>query len=141
MPSKKDPDVYYLLPEALNEIEKPLLLHPYFGDNPAEDLEFDYTGEVRARVIGGEPSEVGLYSIVVYDLKDDNLRDARRKAQEAAEAEFSAAVIYFKLLRGLSPVDAKVAAMQEPKIKLILDGRVEYSIAILDYYKLNGYVT
>lgn len=139
--SVKDPDLYYPLPEVLDGMEQPLLLHPYFGDNPTDDLEFDYLGEVRARVIGDKASEVGLHSIVAYDLQDRHLSEARHDAQLAAESLFTMAVLFFKAIRELPPIDAKNAAMQEPKIKRILDGHVPYSIAILDYYKLNGYVT
>lgn len=139
--SVKDPDLYYLLPEALDGIEKPLLLHPYFGDNPADHLEFDPTGNVRARVIDGKASEIGLHSIVVYDLEDPDLCEARRSAQQNAESLFLAALIYFKMLQNLPPITAKAAALQESKIKRILEGHIEYSIAILDYYKLNEYVT
>lgn len=128
-------DVYYPGVEDLNVHEQPRLLHPYFGEDPADHLEFKPDGRVSPREINGEESEYGKASISAYNLWDKELRDAREKAQRDAEGKFLHAFIYHRA-QGLSINDARSAAIeQDLTVKSAFEKRLPHSAAIIDFLK------
>jgi hypothetical protein len=101
-------------PPALDEVEKPRLLHPYYHD-PAKHLRFGEKGVVSGLTDEGETS------IRVYDLGRDELRAERQAAQESA------------LLKVLFAAgnDQAPAALAEFQL-----GASPYSAAALDYVRI-----
>jgi hypothetical protein len=61
------------LPPVEDPPETPLLLNPFFGEDPAKHLEFGWYGEITAY----KKSEYGRTTIDVCGLDRQNLRDAR----------------------------------------------------------------
>ncbi len=122
---------YYLAPEDLNDLEGPLLLHPYFDADIGRHLDFDSRGQVYARRVGEELSARGTESIEVYALASEDLRVRRQAAQEVALAKFAAAVAYFRTCKGQSRPEAIEAAWKEPPIRDVVTGVKEYSAAVL----------
>jgi hypothetical protein len=130
-PSRKWGGAYYLAPEDLNDLESPLLLHPYFDTDINDHIGFDSRGQVYARKQGGERSPKGRQSIVVYDLANEDLRIRRQAAQEIAQTKFAAAVVYFRMCQGQSRQQAVEEAWKEQAMQDLLAGRKEYSAAAL----------
>lgn len=128
--SEKWQDIYYLQPEDLDELEKPLLLHPYL-DDPEEHLLFGACGiEAAKEIAPGVRSPKGEQSIEVYDLKDDDLRRARQKAQNDAITTFYLAYTT-ELRKGRTPADSRRAAWEA--VADVKQGKTEYSAAALDF--------
>jgi hypothetical protein len=130
------PDLlYYLDVEDLNRLESPYLLNPYFGEDPANHIEFEPKGGIRARKINGTDSDFGKHSIAAYNLEDGNLTDAREKAQIAAKMIYDAALTDL-LNEGNNLDEARQLAREKVKIKSIFEGVVPYSKAALDFLRL-----
>ncbi len=102
-------------PDALDRIEKPLLLHPC-RDDPGEYIRFGIKGAVAA--IDGNAR--GDQSILVYNLSRDRLRQKRQRAQEDARRAFLFAVESGTLKKMLEPYE---------------QGVEEYSVAALDFLR------
>ena len=74
-PSLLAPDLYYLRSTDLDDVEGPLLLHPY-RDRPEQNLSFEHGGVLQPTSPEGEKT------IKVCNLAYENLRVARQTAQE-----------------------------------------------------------
>jgi hypothetical protein len=74
--SGKWTDFYYLQPDDLDALED-LLLHPY-GDRPEEHLAFEHGGVIAWT------SPLGEHTISVCNLREEELRVERQRAQEEA---------------------------------------------------------
>lgn len=103
----------------LDRIEKPYLLHPYFGDLPREHIEFLAHGVVRAR----KRSERGRHSIQVFHLDRGELEEERAERQEEAERAFGDALI--ELLKRGVPIEESMANYTGPGAR--------YSEAVKDH--------
>jgi uncharacterized protein (TIGR02646 family) len=103
---------------ALDEIEKPLLLHPYKNgdDHPMKHLVFNEFGHVKPR----NGSEKGRISIKVYDLSRKKLRDERRTSQNHAWLRFK------------DILDSPLAE-RDSFLKKFCDGKEKHSAAVLNY--------
>jgi hypothetical protein len=130
-PSGKWAGAYYLAPEDLNDLECPLLLHPYFDADIDSHIGFDSRGQVYAKKQGQRLSLKGLESIAVYDLASEDLRVRRQAAQEIALTKFAAAVAYFRSCQGQSRQEAIDGAWKEQAIQDLMAGKSEYSAAAL----------
>ena len=119
-PSVRFPDMYYLDPEDLDELEGRLLLHPYF-DVPSAHLEFGPDGCVNAL------DDIGRISIELYKLKDSDLDKARGVAQNDFFNSYM-----MKILTTPGDIPQKRKAAQQVIIDYIRSGR-PYVLAILDY--------
>lgn len=119
--SKSQNDVYYLQPEDLNEIEDPLLLHPYL-DNPEDHLVFGEFGVVIAR----EGSEKGKHSIEVYNLDSGDLTKARQIAQENAFRDYTAEIGRGRNLSNQDRINAAKAV-----IAGYINGEESYSAGVM----------
>ena len=119
--SKKYPGYYYLDPEDLNEIEAPLLLHPYF-DSPNDYLVFGVRGIVTAR----DSCPKGVNSINVYNLKDEKIRQARQAEQENASRLVSS---FFNVFLNSSQTQDSFEKDIISQIKLYTTGKAKYSAA------------
>jgi hypothetical protein len=125
-PSVKWPGWYYLGPRDLNQREAPLLLHPYF-DAPERHLKFGYAG-IEAAV---DNSEMGKYSIQVYNLDEDKLRQERQQAQSAAWLKYQVA----SGSRNGTPEENFQAARDA--VMDYIQGTRPYSAAVCDWIELN----
>jgi hypothetical protein len=67
--------------DRLNDIEQPLILHPYF-DTPESHLRFGSHGTIAAR----DESVRGRVTIEVCDLERERLREKRMQQQEQARS-------------------------------------------------------
>lgn len=114
----------FLEPDVLNKIEEPLLLHPYI-DNPQEHIVFGEFGTITCV----EGSDKGKHSIMVYDLDDADLTDARHKAQIRAFGDYLRAIVNAEgsIQDRLEEADQCVSNYR--------DGNEPYSAAVLDYLK------
>jgi hypothetical protein len=131
--SAKRQDICYLQPDDLNDLEQPLLLHPYV-DDPREHLCFGDGGiEAPREDENGQPSIRGICSIEVYDLKNDQLRRARHGAQKAALTKFLTAYNN-ALLNDCSLNECLQEAWRA--MTDVEDGKVAYSTAALDFIVL-----
>lgn len=101
-------------PAALDKLEEPLLLHPYF-DDPEKHLRFGDYGVVAA--VNGD--DRGEASIVTYGLRREGLRSEREAKQR---------LVWLDVLNALGS-DSDPGAI----IKPYLEGRRPYSRAVLDY--------
>lgn len=103
--------------EILDALEQPLLLHPYNNglNHPRKHLIFNRFGHVKAR----QDSERGRYSIEVYKLRRNNLKEARKKCQEHA-------ILKFQTLLNASSEKRKTF------LKKYVEGQTEYSAAVAD---------
>ena len=128
-PSSRWGGAYYLAPEDLNDLENPLLLHPYFDADISDHIGFDSRGQVYARRLDGVLSPKGVQSITVYDLANEDLRIRRQAAQEIAQTKFAAAVAYFRVCQGRSRQQAVEDAWKEAAVQDLVTGRKEYSAA------------
>jgi hypothetical protein len=125
---------YYLSPAYLDRLEEPLLLHP-FVDEPRDHLRFGDGGIESAREDGqGIPSPKGKNSITVYDLKDDQLRGLRCKAQLAAEADFWLA--YGQARRLGLPKDKGWSEARDTVVASAKKFNGPYLAAVLDWIEL-----
>ncbi len=123
--SLKWSDYYYLEPEDLNDLEDPLILHPYF-DNPREQLRFGDGGIVTA--VEGKPK--GGSSIAVYNLDSDQLRTDRQDSQEKAESRY-----FVAWMATHGPIEEKRQKAEEA-VSTFKQGVEPYSAAALDYLEL-----
>jgi hypothetical protein len=123
--------LYYLFTEDLNAIEAPLLVNPLLED-PRSVIRFGDQGIVTA--VNEDPR--GQRSIDVYDLKNEQLRQARQLAQEDGEIRFMTA----KANARQRSIPERLAAGREA-MKTFVDGREPYSAAVLDYLKIAQNVT
>lgn len=101
--------------ERLNELEKPLLLHPYF-DNPRKHLKFGKHGGVHVK----NGSDMGKASIILYGLRREPLKKNRKKEQENAFKNYLVHLVS----------NRKKA---EKYLQKIRNGEEVYSAAICDY--------
>jgi len=132
-PSSKWPDVCYLQPDDLDDLEDPLLLHPYI-DHPRDHLRFGCRGIITCKEDkNGQVSKKGEQSIQVYNLKRDSLMRARQKAQMAAKNRFFAAFDHW-LEEGHNLPDCRRKAWEA--ISDFSDGTEAYSAAALDFMTL-----
>ena len=129
--SQSRPDVFYLEPEDLNELELPLLLHPYL-DDPQEHLIFGEFGIVAAREdkMTGQPSAKGEHSIEVYNLDADDLRTFRQTFQNAALQDYG-----LEFVRERGSKAHKIAAAKA-RISGYINHEEPYSAAVLDFLRL-----
>jgi hypothetical protein len=104
-------------PPALDEVEKPRLLHPYYHD-PVKHLRFGEKGVVSGLTDEGETS------IRVYDLARDELRAERQAAQESALLKFlfaagnnQASAVLAEFRQGAAPYSAAVVDHVRNKIR------------------------
>jgi len=104
--SKNREAVYYLQPEDLNDLEDPLLLHPYL-DDPQEHLVFGEFGVVTSR----DGSEKGRHSIEVYNLDSGDLTNVRQIAQENALRDYNAEISRGRNRSRQARIDAAKAAV------------------------------
>ena len=102
---------------ALDDIEQPLLLHPYNGgdNHPRKHLAFGPRGHVKCL----NKSEKGKASIIMCDLRREDLRVARKESQENAWNR------YEKLM--LSKPE------RERFLQTFKDGKEVHSSAVIDY--------
>ena len=116
---------YYPGPRTLDAGEQPLLLNPL---NPVETrrphkhLRYGLGGIV----VPVDDSPLGTSSIEVYQLKRDDLKRDRQKAQEAAHR-----IYYGALQDPRNDMVAKLTADLEP----YRTGKEEFSSAVLDYIR------
>ncbi len=111
-------------PAALDLLEEPLLLHPYF-DDPAAHLSFGDKGVVAAL----DDSDRGKASIEAYRLAREGLRVMRAKEQERAWSDIDAklaranflAVDISKYQKGEETYCAAVLAYVVPKLRAKID--------------------
>ena len=75
-------------PEELDRIEKPLLLHPFFGEDPSDHIGFYRDGTAYAK----RGSDLGRATIKVMGLNRDGLVNKRRKRQAEAVNAFRTAL-------------------------------------------------
>lgn len=122
-----DNEIYYLQPEDLDELEDPLLLHPYVDElspkHPRKHLIFGERGIVAA--IGA--SELGRHSIEVYALNGPELTAARAREQE------SASTLYFSTIAATQGTRSQKKRAAEAVIAKYKKGESPYSAAVLDY--------
>jgi len=125
------PDVYYLQPLDLDEMEGRLLLHPYF-DEPRNCITFDDFG--KAIATGNEEERLrGEFSIEAYNLNAESLITDRNGAQREAETSYQMA--YLGFLREGKSINQ---ALEDAKVKVedYLTGRKRYSAAVIDFLAL-----
>jgi hypothetical protein len=128
--SKKTPDIFYLQPDDLDELEGRLLLHPYF-DNPQQHLMFDDFG--KAIAYGADDAkERGDWSIKVYNLNADSIVSSRFQAQLQAETRYQTAYSFYRQ-QGLIPAEAKQKAKEA--VDNYVKGKEAYSAAAMDLLK------
>ena len=122
--SSRWPGTYYLQPVDLDEIENPLLLHPYV-DEPRNHLRFSYAG------VESHLTEKGKQSIEVYNLKHGRLRQDRQRAQERAFNQFFATYLAHS-----GTAQAKKDAAWKAAEGFV-NGKEEYSAAGWDWIQEN----
>ena len=133
IPCATSPGYYFLPPAELDRREKPLLLHPCYGDDPREHLKFGTKGiEAAKELADGEPSPLGLSSIDVYNLSDDDLRRSRDAEQRRALMKVFLAMAS-AVDEGLLPDDCRDRARQ--KLQDWVNGSAPFSAAVLDAYE------
>ena len=106
-------------PAALDALEEPQLLHPYFHD-PSKYLVFGDDGTVAAAP--GANKEIGDASIRTYNLWRGDLETTRKEYQEMAWSEF------LKAADNGTPV--------KNALEKYRSGIAPYSLACLHYVKL-----
>lgn len=125
--SVKWPGRYYLDPDALDALENPQILNPYFED-PREHLRFGAGGVVIA--LGG--SAKGQHSIAVYQLDDASLERDRQRQQTKAEMIFRTRLVEVVIAKTpgniLDQAYAALGAFER--------GEEEYSAAALDFVQI-----
>jgi hypothetical protein len=114
----------------LDEIEKPLLLHPFRGDDPAEHIGFQSDGCAYARRspchddAGAADLRRATETITVCDLNRHGLTRARAKAQRNARNAFMLALQQRILEDDELDIDARMSEWDGPE--------APYSRAIAD---------
>jgi hypothetical protein len=126
--SKRWPGYYYLAPAGLDELESPYLLTPLNAPaerNPRKHLRFG----VRGTVAAVDESPLGRASIEVFQLKDEDLRAARQRAQETFGDKFYDAMRRFD---PQNPSESGAKAL----LREYETGHWPFSAAALDYHKI-----
>lgn len=128
-PSPTWPDMYYLRTEQLDQLEDPLLLHPYMdkANDPRRHIRFKHKGIEYAF----EGSSKGEHSIKVFRLYKESLRTARYKAQTRAANLFLAAYQHYLLLEQMSPEESWEKARS--KLCEFEEGKEQFCAAALDF--------
>lgn len=124
--SKKWPGFYYPTPAALDAEEGPLLLNPLNTPDersPHEHIRFG----VRGIVTAFDNSPLGLNTIEVCRLKDEELRQARQQAQSEFQDKF------YDKMRRYDPESGQTEA--DRLLKEFSEGRYPFSAAVLDFYE------
>ncbi len=123
------PGMYYLRTEQLDQLEDPLLLHPYMDkeNDPRRHIRFGYKGIEYAL----EGSTKGSHSIKVFRLYKDTLRKERYEVQKKAASLLMGAYRHYLEVEELSPEDSRKKA--RAVIGEFEKGTVAYSAAALDY--------
>lgn len=83
---------YFLPPARLDSLESPLLLNPLNPD-PSRDPSKHLSYGVLGAVVALDDSELGNKSIEVYELKREDLRLGRQKAQEHLQLAYYGALL------------------------------------------------
>jgi hypothetical protein len=118
---------YYLNPDELDVIETPQILNPYVED-PRHHLRFGEGGIVAPI----DNSPLGVESIRVYQLDDEQLRVDRQKQQDRAWNIYKTK--FAMLVLGAGPGGFKVATKDAYVVLADFEsGKEEYSVAALDY--------
>jgi hypothetical protein len=124
--SPTDPQVYFLEPGDLDQLEGRLLLHPYF-DDPEAHIYFECDGTAAA----WENSERGAWSIRVFDLDEGSKLKERRREQHDARRR------YVNLLNALDDDDmGEPVKLKEAAREFMRDyyaGERPYAAAVFDY--------
>jgi hypothetical protein len=128
-PSPTWPGLYYLRSEQLDQLEEPLLLHPYLDNenNPRRHIRFGYKGIEYAV----NESLKGKQSIKVFRLYKETLRSSRYEIQKKAAALLTGAFRHYIEIENLSPQESLKKARQT--VCDYEEGRVAYCAAALDY--------
>src|SRR6266704_618320 len=121
IPSPHWKGMYYPAPEDLDQLEEPLLINPRIH-TPSEHIAFGVGG------VGAALTPKGARSMKVFDLFDEDLRQARQKAQEDGLLNYVQLMYAYKI-QGETLEKARQLAL-----KKIADLRptMEYSAAVLD---------
>lgn len=124
--SAKWADFYYLQPDDLDALEEPLLLHPY-RDRPEEHLAFEHGGVIAWT------SPLGEHTVCVCNLREEELRVERQRAQEAAANQFG--IAYLAELPD-APGDPRTAYQRAwGRLKDVETGQAEYSAAVRSHVR------
>lgn len=128
-PSPTWPGMYYLRTEQLDQIEDPLLLHPYMAqaNDPRKHIRFDYKGIEYAF----QNSPKGRQSIKVFSLNKDTLRRKRADAQRKASNLFFGAYQHYMEVELMSPEESWSKARS--KICEFEEGKEQFCAAALDF--------
>lgn len=105
--------------DALDELEQPLLLHPFRGPDPVAHIGFNEFGDPFER----DGSSRGKASIAVFNLAREPLRTARQKRQKELRLIVKDAIL--SSIGGGKPVADTIAEY--------LEANPEYSSASRDY--------
>jgi hypothetical protein len=119
--SKAHPGMYYPAPEDLDRLEQPSLVNPCI-DSPSEHIGFGIRG------LGSGHSTKGTCTMAVFDLHDEDLRQARQTAQERGAMTY-AQIMLGHLAAGMPWDQARDLAQGA------LEGlrpQMEYSAAVFD---------
>ncbi|UPK52848.1 hypothetical protein MT476_26385 (plasmid) [Bacillus sp. H8-1] len=107
------------------DIEKPLLLHPYF-DDPNDHLDFTIDGIVRPKTKMGIESNKGLTSIEVYGLQRPYLIKERKKLCLSIFAQISRVKLLLEKIEKY-PDDEDFIENFKYELKLLLDFTKPYN--------------
>jgi hypothetical protein len=125
--SEISPDEYYLGPHDLDDLEGPLLLHPYVDQDSTADLEFSDLGAVRGRTTKGE------LSVKVFRLDRTDVTKLRRKA--ADDLRTSVQFRYAERVQ-LAQVDHLTSLhATESEILAMINERTHFSVAFVQMLK------
>ncbi len=121
IPSPTWKGMYYPAPEDLDRLEDPQLINPYIH-KPSEHIVFGIKG------VGTGITPKGEHSMNVFNLRDEDLRQKRQKAQEEGFTD------YTRLLSSYTVQGENLATAKERALKKLADGRptMEYSAAVFD---------
>jgi uncharacterized protein (TIGR02646 family) len=106
--------------DQLDEIEQPLLLHPY-RDEPSKHIRFGKFGIVAPV----DDSAVGKATIDVLGLNREHLSEHRREKQEQAHIAFQMAMIDF--------LTKDISLPQNEALQRYTCEKAEFSAAVRDY--------
>jgi len=128
-PSPTWPGMYYLRTEQLDQLEDPLLLHPYMdkSDDPRRHIRFDHKGIEYAF----ENSPKGHQSIKVFRLDKDTLRRKRADAQRKASNLLFGAYKQYMEVELMSPEESWSKARSQ--VCEFEEGKEQFCAAALDY--------
>jgi hypothetical protein len=105
-------------PIAMDAVEQPMLLHPYYHD-PANHLRFGEDGTIAAAP--GDAAAMGTASIDIYNLKRGDLVSTRIEYQTLAWNDV------LNAMRNETPVSQAMAKYES--------GASPYSLACVQYVK------